>query len=154
MTRTLLATMIVAVLLLAPGGAMAADQCFAVFGGSTIIEFNHPVTATTTALNGRVFGGLAACDNLVSWPVVGSAHHSNGHGLVVAFRAFTVDAASCGAADWIAVLNGSPLSGTAQLWNQRTNFGNTTTMTAVSCPKLPGKQKRAIGVDPLGNSSH
>jgi hypothetical protein len=152
--KALLAVVVVATMLFAPGGALAADQCFSMFNGSVIIEFNNPVSTTATPLNGRIFGGLSSCDGLVSWPVVGSAHHSKGNGLVLAWRAFTVDDTVCGATDWIALLNGKPLSGPVQLWNQRTNFGNTTTMSVVSCPKLPKKPTPPAGVDPLGNYAH
>jgi hypothetical protein len=141
----------VGALLLAPGMALAAPQFFQPFSG-VYIRFNQPVSSATTALNGRVFGSLSSCDGLVSWPLVGSAHHSKTDGLVVAFRAFTVDANNCGAVDWIGKLSGKPLSGPFQLFNQRTNFGSTGTWTQVKCPTPPQEQAAPpAGVDALGN---
>ena len=137
--------------LLAPGLAVAAPQCFSPFGG-VYIRFEQPVTDSTVARNGRVWGSLASCAGLSSWPVVGSSYRSKTDGLVVAFRAFTVDANSCGAIDWIGTLSGKPLSGRFQLFNQRTNFGNSGTWTQVACPKPPENgAKTPVGVDALGN---
>jgi hypothetical protein len=138
-------------LLLAPSMAVAAPQCFQPFSG-VYIRFEQPVTTTTTAQHGRVWGALSGCAGLVSWPIVGSSHHSKTDGLVVAFRAFTVDANNCGATDWIGTMSGKPLSGPFQLFNQRTNFGSTGTWTQVTCPAPP--EERAVppaGVDALGN---
>jgi len=85
---------------------------------------------------------------------VGSSHHSKTDGLTLGFRAFTVDATNCGATDWIGTMKGTPLSGPFELYNQRTNFGNTGTWTEVTCPKPPEKgAKPPAGVDPLGNFS-
>ena len=80
---------IVGVALLAPGMAVAAPQCFQVFSG-VYLRFEQPVTDSTVARNGRVWGALSSCAGLSSWPVVGNSYHSKTDGLVVAFRAFTV----------------------------------------------------------------
>jgi hypothetical protein len=142
---------LVGVALLAPGLAMAAPQCFSPFSG-VYVRFEEPVTDATVARNGRVFGALSSCAGLSSWPVVGNSYHSKTDGLVVAFRAFTVDANNCGAVDWIGTLKGKPLSGPFQLFNQRTNFGNSGTWTQVACPAPPENGgKPPAGVDPLGN---
>jgi hypothetical protein len=61
--------------------------------------------------------------------------------------------------DYIVPLSGKPLSGTAQLHNDRTNFGNTTTMTLAPCasplPAVvgPGGSSDA-GADVQGNEAH
>jgi len=144
---------LVSAALLAPGLAMAAPQCFSPFSG-VYIRFEQPVTDSAVARNGRVFGALTSCAGLSSWPVVGNSYHSKTDGLVVAFRAFTVDAGSCGAVDWIGTLSGKPLSGPFQLFNERTNFGNSGTWTQVTCPKPPEEKAHpTAGVDPLGNST-
>jgi hypothetical protein len=152
------AAMVCAMLFVVSGTQLAAPpppaaQCFQPFSG-VFIMFNKPVTSTSTAQNGRVFGSLSGCAGLVSWPIVGSSHVSRTDGLVLAFRAFTVDAGSCGAVDWIGTLKGTPLSGPFQLWNQRTSFGNTGTWTQVACP-APPEQPAVIpaGTDALGNST-
>jgi hypothetical protein len=142
---------ILGALLLAPGMVLAAPQCFQPFSG-VYIRFEQPVTDSTVARNGRVFGALSSCAGLSSWPVVGNSYHSKVDGVVVAFRAFTVDANNCGAVDWIGTLSGKPLSGPFQLFNERTNFGNSGTWTAVACPKPPRNgAKPPAGVDALGN---
>jgi hypothetical protein len=142
---------LVGAVLLAPGMALAAPQCFQLFSG-VYLRFEQPVTDSAVARNGRVFGALSSCAGLSSWPVVGNSYHSKTDGLVVAFRAFTVDANNCGATDWIGTLSGKPLTGPFQLWNQRTNFGNTGTWTQVACPTPPDQGVRLpAGVDPLGN---
>ena len=144
---------LVSAALLAPGLAMAAPQCFSPFSG-VYIRFEQPVTDSAVARNGRVFGALSSCAGLSSWPVVGNSYHSKTDGLVVAFRAFTVDAGNCGAVDWIGTLSGKPLSGPFQLFNQRTNFGNSGTWTQVTCPNPPEEKAHpTAGVDPLGNST-
>jgi hypothetical protein len=142
---------LVGIALLAPGLAMAKPQCFSPFSG-VYIRFEQPVTDSTVARNGRVFGSLASCAGLASWPVVGNSYRSKTDGLVVAFRAFTVDANSCGAVDYVGTLKGKPLSGPFQLFNQRTNFGNSGTWTQVTCPTPPEEgSKPPAGVDALGN---
>jgi hypothetical protein len=141
---------ILGALLLDPGMALAGPQCFQVFNG-VYVKFNQPVTTTSTAQNGRIWGSLQGCAGLASWPVVGSSHHSKKDGLVLAYRAFTVDANNCGAVDVIGTLKGKPLSGPFQLYNQRTNFGTTGTWTQVSCPTPPESGTPPAGVDALGN---
>jgi len=144
---------LVGAMLLLPNMALAAPQCFSLFSG-VYIQFDKPITTTSTAQNGRVWGALASCDNLSSWPIVGSSHNSKANGLVFAFRSFTVDANSCGAVDFIGTLSGTPLSGPFELWNQRTNFGSSGTMTEVTpCPIPPTKHEPPAGVDPLGNNA-
>jgi hypothetical protein len=137
--------------LLAPGMALAAPQCFQLFSG-VYLRFEEPVSDSTVARNGRVFGALSSCAGLSSWPVVGNSYHSKTDGLVVGFRAFTVDANNCGATDWIGTMSGKPLSGPFQLFNQRTNFGNSGTWTQITCP-IPPKERKVppAGVDALGN---
>lgn len=142
---------IVGAVLLAPGFALAAPQCFQLFTG-VYLRFEEPVTSSLVARNGRVFGALSSCDGLSSWPVVGNSYRSKKDGLVVGFRAFTVDATNCGAVDWIGTMKGTPLSGPFQLFNQRSNFGNTGTWTQITCPTPPEQgAKPPTGVDPLGN---
>ena len=144
---------LVGAVLLAPGMALAAPQCFQLFSG-VYLRFEQPVTDSTVARNGRVWGALSSCDGLSSWPVVGNSYHSKKDGLVVAFRAFTVDADSCGATDWIGTMKGSPLTGPFELYNQRTNFGNTGTWSEIKCPTPPEDgTKLPAGVDPLGNAA-
>ena len=144
---------LVGAVLLAPGMALAAPQCFQLFSG-VYLRFEQPVTGSTVARNGRVWGALSSCDGLSSWPVVGNSYHSKKDGLVVAFRAFTVDADSCGATDWIGTMKGSPLTGPFELYNQRTNFGNTGTWSEIKCPTPPEDgTKLPAGVDPLGNAA-
>ena len=143
--------LLVGAVLLMPGLTFAAPQCFQLFSG-VYLRFEQPVTDSTVARNGRVFGALSSCAGLSSWPVVGNSYHSKTDGLVLAFRAFTVDANTCGATDWIGTMSGKPLSGPFQLFNQRTDFGNTGTWTQVACPKPPHNgAKPPAGVDPLGN---
>jgi hypothetical protein len=143
--------LIVGAVLLTPGLALAAPQCFQVFSG-VYVRFEQPITATETAQTGRTWGALSSCDGLVSWPVIGSSHHSKTDGLTLAYRAMTVDANTCGAVDFIGTLSGKPLSGPFQLFNQRTNFGNSGTWTQIKCPAPPTNgAKLPAGVDPLGN---
>jgi hypothetical protein len=142
---------LVGAVLLAPGLAVAAPQCFQVFSG-VYVRFEQPITYTETAQTGRTWGALSMCDGLVSWPVIGSSHHSKKDGLTLAYRAMTVDANTCGAVDFIGTLKGTPLSGPFQLFNQRTNFGNSGTWTEITCPHPPEDgAKPPVGVDPLGN---
>jgi hypothetical protein len=140
--------------LMAPGNALAAPQCFQVFSG-VYVMFNRPVTTTgTSALNGRTWGALSPCAGLSSWPIVGSSHNSKKNGLVVAYKAFTADATSCGSAEFIGTMSGSPLSGGFQLWNQRTSFSNTGTWTQIACPTPPEPALLTTGeTDAMGNSA-
>src|SRR3981081_720215 len=142
---------ILGAMLLAPGMALAAPQCFQVFSG-VYLRFEQPVTSSTVARNGRMWGALSSCAGLSSWPVVGNSYRSKTDGLVVAVRGVSVDSNSCGAPDWIGTMSGKPLSGPFQLWNQRTNFGNSGTWTQINCPSPP--EERAAppaGVDAQGN---
>jgi hypothetical protein len=142
---------LVGVVLLAPGLAQAAPQCFQVFSG-VYVRFEQAIGDTDTAETGRTWGALSGCDGLVSWPVIGSSHHSKTDGLTLAYRAMTVDANTCGAVDFIGTLSGKPLSGPFQLFNQRTNFGSSGTWTQITCPKPPKNgSKLPSGVDALGN---
>jgi hypothetical protein len=144
--------MIMAATLAAPTLALAGPQCFSPFSG-VYIRFEQPVTPNSEARVGRTWGALASCDGLSSWPVAGYAYKSRTDGgFVFAFRAFTLDADSCGAVDYIGTLSGAPLSGPFNLFNQRTDFGNSGTMTEVACPAPPEEAKPPVGVDALGNS--
>jgi hypothetical protein len=144
---------LVGALLLAPGVVLAAPQCFQPFTG-VYVRFEQPVTSTTTPQHGRTWGALSSCAGLASWPVVGSSHHSKTDGLVLSYRAFTLDANNCGAVDFIGTLKGKPLSGPFQLFNQRSNFGNTGTWTEVKCPVPPkNRAEPPAGVDALGNAA-
>jgi hypothetical protein len=137
--------------LLAPGMAFAAPQCFQVFSG-VYVRFEQPITSTEKAQIGRTWGALSSCDGLVSWPVIGSSHFSKTDGLTLAYRAMTVDANTCGAVDFLGTLSGKPLSGPFQLFNQRTNFGGSGTWTQITCPTPPNSGAQLpSGVDPLGN---
>src|SRR5215472_7330732 len=116
--RRWVAVTMISMMTLVSGNAVASPQCFKPFSG-VYLMFNKPLTMTGTPQNGREFGALAGCAGLASWPIVGSSHNSKKDGLVVAFRAFTVDATTCGAVDYIGTLKGTPLSGPFQLFNQR-----------------------------------
>ena len=152
--RAWIAVVALAAMLLAPGNALAAPQCFQVFSG-VYVMFNRPVTTTgTSALNGRIWGALIPCAGLSSWPLVGSSHKSTANGLVVAFRTFNVDAGSCGAVDWIGTMSGSPLSGSFQLYNEKNVFGNTGTWTQIACPAPPAPTLEVGETDAMGNSKH
>jgi hypothetical protein len=129
------------------------------FGGDVTVEVNTTVTAAG-AITGRIFGsGLTSCAGLTAWPIFGSSFKNVTGATEFAFRAMTVDSATCGAVDYIVPLSGKPLSGTAQLHNDRTNFGNTTTMTLAPCasplPAVvgPGGGSDA-GADVQGNQAH
>lgn len=90
---------------------------------------------------------------LSSWPIVGSSHKSAKDGLVVAFRAFTVDTSNCGGVDFLGTMSGAPLWGSVQLWDQRTNFANSGTRTQITCPLLPAPtgEQSMDEVDAPGN---
>ena len=157
--RAWIAVTTLGAMLLAPGSALAAPQCFQVFSG-VYVMFNRPVNTTgTSALNGRSWGtGLFPCDGLSSWPIVGSSHKSKANGLIVAFRIFNVDATNCGATDWIGTMSGSPLTGSFVLWNQRTSFSNSGTWTQVTCPAPPEESSEPAlkpgETDVFGNSAN
>ena len=149
--RVRITAAVIVTLLLNCGQMFATNQCFTAFGGSVSFVFQKPVTNTTYAVKGRTFGALASCFGLSAWPIVGSSYKS-GSNVVVAFRAMTVDAPNCGAVDWITNLSGSPLSGPADLHNDRTNFSNSTTLTQVSCTDVMSKDRKPpAGRDALGN---
>lgn len=149
--RIRIAAAVILALLLSSIPVFATNQCFTAFSGSVTFVFQKPVTNTTYAVKGRVFGALSSCFGLSAWPVVGSSFKSGGN-VVVAFRSFTVDAPTCGATDWITNLSGSPLSGPADLHNDRTNFSNSTTLTQVSCSDvISNSRKPPAGRDVFGN---
>lgn len=142
---------VIGVALLSPCMAMAAPQCFQLFSG-VYVRFSQPVTAAATAKKGRTWGALSSCAGLSSWPVVGSSYLSKTDGIVLAYRAFTVDANTCGAVDFIGTLSGKPLSGPFQLFNQRTNSGSSGTWTEIQCPTPPKTlAEPPAGIDALGN---
>jgi hypothetical protein len=131
-----------------------AETCFTIFGGAVNVQFKqsftkqgyHPAT-------GVIFGSLTGCAGLTHWPVMGAAYTEK-NSIVLAFRAETVDAATCGAGDWIANLDPVTLTGPIQLHNDRTNFSNTDTLTSSECVAVPpagAAIRRPNGKDALGN---
>ncbi len=157
-TNRFLAILGVFLTILIGQGSASAKQCFSLFSGEVTLEVNSSVTSSG-ALSGRVFGGgLSSCGGLSAWPIVGSAFKNNSGGITLAVRSMTVDAAGCGAVDYLVPLAGKPLSGPAQFHNDRNNVSSTTTMTQVACPKpLPGAQPGAAsmtGPDAQGNTAH
>ncbi|HUY18355.1 MAG TPA: hypothetical protein VMV15_03935 [Candidatus Binataceae bacterium] len=153
--KGMMVTAVVSLVLIVSGSAYAR-QCFSLFNGTVTLEVNSSVKATGP-LNGREFGtGLASCAGLSAWPIIGSAFRSASGDIVLAWRAMTVDTSSCGAVDFIVDLSGKPLSGTALLHNDRSDFSNSTTMTKVACPRpLPSAREfesaPAQGLDLQGN---
>lgn len=122
--------------------ANAQQSCFTGFSGSVFYVFNvanlTSVGRVVSPLAGRVSGALAACAGLSEWPIFGSAIlNVAGTQAILAFRVMTVDTTNCGAVDNIVVLNLLTGSGPLQLFNQRTVFSNTTTLTAISCALAP-----------------
>ena len=117
-----------------------AETCFSAFGGS--VHYNFPIASTkfTTpgiySTPGVIFGSLSSCAGLLKWPLIGTVVVTKTQA-ILAFRAMTVDASSCGAVDSIVNLSINPLSGPLQLHNDRTNFSNSTTFTVSTCTTPP-----------------
>jgi hypothetical protein len=128
-----------ALLALSSPTAQGQEICLSAFGGRSFYVFNlsnlTEVGRILSPISGRISGdGLAACAGLSEWPIVGSAVLSiGGNEATLAFRAFTVDALSCGATDNIAVIDLATGTGPLQLNNVRSHFGNSTTMTVIPC---------------------
>lgn len=148
-------SVVVSAALLALPPAASADTCFTAFGGGVHIQFKESiVTPGYHPLMGVIFGGLVFCAGLTHWPVVGSAYTESGS-IVVAYRAMTVDAASCGATDNIANLDPATLTGPLEMHNDRRKFSNTSTLTKSDCATPPPASAtppaHAAGRDPNGN---
>ncbi len=155
--RTLAASALVSITLAAP--LANAETCFSAFTGT--VHYNFSVAATkfatpgTFSAPGVVFGSLSACAGLSKWPIIGTATVTK-TSVVLAFRAMTVDATSCGATDDIVTgMTPASLSGTLQLDNLRTNFGNTSAFAQSTCttppPKAEAEAAASPGVDAQGN---
>ena len=70
------------------------------------------------------------------------------------YRAETADASECGAVDFTVDLDPSTMTGTLQLYNERTNFGNTDTLTKSKCATVPPRHVGGAsrqGKDAFGN---
>lgn len=140
-------------------GGNTTEICFTAFGGTVHYQFSldgcPPSGDGAFSLHGRVFGALVPCAGLGQWPVVGTAV-VDGAQIVLGFRAMTVDAASCGAVDYIVRLDPATLVGSLQLHNGRNDFSNESTLAPVACARPPapaGFDRRAPrgGADPQGN---
>lgn len=103
-------------------------------------------------LHGRVFGALVPCAKLTQWPVMGAVV-VDGDQIVLAFRAMTVDAATCGAVDHIVRLDPATLSGPLQLHNNRNDFSDVSALVSAACasPPDPDGSARHGGADSQGN---
>jgi hypothetical protein len=150
-----------ALLLLAAELPASAETCFTAFNGGNHFQFSQSRAAFTTpgqrVVNGVVFGSaLFACAGLKRWPLIGAVQVDHA-GSVLAFRAFEVDAKSCGAVDFIVDLNSTTLSGPLQLHNDRNNFSSTSTLVEAACITPPaaaeaeGAPEAAPGRDAVGN---
>jgi hypothetical protein len=140
-------------------GVITAEICFTAFEGTVYYQFSLngrlPSNAVAFPLQGRVFGALVPCAGLGQWPVMGTVVVDGGQ-IVLGFRAMTVDAASCGAVDYIARLDPATLTGPLQLHNGRNDFSNQSTLTPGACarppaPGEPGQRAPRIAADPQGN---
>lgn len=138
-------------------GDKAVETCFTGFDGTVHYQFSikkHlPSSDGAFPLQGRVFGALVSCAGLAQWPVMGTVV-VDGEQLILAFRAMTVDAATCGAIDYIVHLDSATLSGPLQLYNNRKDFSNESTLIPATCTSpatTVGPVQRSIGVDSQGN---
>ncbi len=135
--------------------ALTAQTCFTAFGGSVHYQFAAPVTAFTARgtrdIPGVLFGALSPCAGLSFWGVVGTATN-DGTTTVLGLRDETADATGCGAVDVTISLSPSTLSGPLQLYNERTNFGNTSTLQRARCETPPATATLRNGRDALGNT--
>jgi hypothetical protein len=135
-----------------------ASTCFSAFGGSVHYNFAPPLASFTTpgtySTPGVVFGSLSPCAGLSKWPIVGTVTVT-ATSVVLGFRTFTVDAASCGAVDNIVSLTPKLLSGTLQLHNDRNNFSNTSAFVNGPCVAPPPESRflppAHATKDPAGN---
>jgi len=139
--------------------AKIAEICFTAFEGTVHYQFSlqgrPPSGDGAFPLQGRVFGALVPCAGLGQWPVTGTLV-VDGDQIVMGFRALTVDAASCGAVDYIVRLDPATLAGPLQLHNNRKDFSNESTLVPAACarppaPIEPGQRRLGGGADPQGN---
>lgn len=131
---------IAGILCLTMGSFAWAEKCFTAFGGTVHYQFATIATTLkatgTRTFGGRTFGDLASCAGLNQWPVTATVTKvPESTQIILAFRAMTVDAGSCGAVDYIVNLNSTNLSGPLELHNDRTNFSNTSTLVPAACIK-------------------
>jgi hypothetical protein len=134
--------------------AKAAQTCFTAFSGTVHYQFDGDVTSPGNhPLNGVEFGALSHCASLTKWPLTGTAINTKA-ALVFAWRAFNVDAADCGATDYIANLSPKTMGGSLQNHNDRTNKSNSSSMVHAACvappaaaaaPAIPHNGKDANG---------
>ena len=142
--------------------SQAADLCFLTLGNGVEFQFKTTMTRLKAAgekcLNGRVFGAnLADCAGLKQGPVTGTTFTPSTGLITMGFTAGTVDAAGCGAVDYIVTLDPHTLSGSLQLHNDRTNFSTTSTFAPVACapqPSADDPSSSIAGEDAQGNSAH
>ena len=137
-----------------------ASTCFTGFGGAVHFQFlGQPTTFTAAGVRpvvGVVFGQLARCAGLSHWPLMGAVN-VDAAGAVLSFRAMTADAASCGGTDITANLNPATLGGPMQSFNERANFGNSSTLVSAACIAAPSNTAafesadQAGGRDSMGN---
>ena len=119
------------------GTANAAQTCFTAFKGTVHYQFEGNIASEGDhPLNGVEFGALVACAGLQKWPLVGTAVNTSTE-VVLGWRGFTVDAKTCGAADYIASLSPKTLAGPLQLHNDRTNVSNSGRLVHAPCVTPP-----------------
>lgn len=139
---------------LAAWNMCAATTCFSAFGGSVQYQFVGKSTFFSTpgmhAIPGVVFGSLSSCAGLSFWGVVGTVVN-DGKTTVLGLRDETADATNCGAVDVTVQLSQTTLSGPLQLYNERTNFGNTSTLAPAKCLPVPQHPVARRGRDVMGN---
>ena len=137
-----------------------ASTCFTAFDGTIHFQFlGQPTTFTIAGVRpvvGVLFGQLGRCAGLSHWPLIGTVN-VDAASAVLGFRAMTADAVSCGGTDITVNLNPATLSGPMQSFNERGNFGNSSTLVPAACIAAPsnvaaaGGTALAAGRDPMGN---
>ena len=137
-----------------------ASTCFTSFGGAIHFQFvGQPTTFTTAGVRpvtGVVFGQLTECAGLQHWPIIGAVTVS-ASSAVLGVRLMTADKLQCSGTDMTVDLNTATLSGPAQTFNERANFGNSTTLVPAACIAAPSNiaaaegAVQAVGRDPMGN---
>ncbi len=137
-----------------------ASTCFTSFGGTIHFQFvGQPTTFTIAGVRpvaGVVFGQLTECAGLQHWPIVGAVT-VNATSAVLGVRLMTADKLECSGTDVTANLNTATLSGPAQTFNDRANFGNSTTLVPAACIAAPSNIVAAEGAvqsagrDSMGN---
>jgi hypothetical protein len=142
-------------------GGHASNVCYTAFDGAINFKFfgaANGLGKRPTLLKGKLWGSLLPCAGLNEFPTTGTAIRTDST-VALGFSENVVDNGPsffCGPVSFVATFSSSSArTGSIQLYNSRSDFGNSGTIDQVACDTISNERALVAPSEPdaLGNSA-